>query len=338
MTTSLTLTRPQKAAAILVAMGKPAAGRLLKFFKQEELKSLIDAARMLRTIPQADLEKIVAEFEAEFTEGAGLLDSADKMDTLLNETLSPEEVSAIMEGRQKKPDAGPLPVWPQVEKLDAARIGAFLAGEHPQTGALVLSRLSSPLAAQVLLTLEKPLRSEIMKRMVTMASAPQAAMRIVENQIRARLLDGMSGKDTSTGQARLASVLNEMDKAQLDEVIQDLEAAGTPDLAGVKARVFSFDDMHLLTQKARVLVFDGLSSDVVTLALRGAPEELTEAVLSSIGARTRRMIESELSMGSEGIPLADIMQARKTIASATVRLSREGAFELPAAQIPGEET
>jgi flagellar motor switch protein FliG len=62
------------------------------------------------------------------------------------------------------------------------------------------------------------------------------------------------------------------------------------------------------------------------------------AVLSSIGARTRRMIESELSMGSEGIPLADIMQARKTIASATVRLSREGAFELPAAQIPGEET
>jgi flagellar motor switch protein FliG len=50
------------------------------------------------------------------------------------------------------------------------------------------------------------------------------------------------------------------------------------------------------------------------------------------------MIESELSMGSEGIPLADIMQARKTIASATVRLSREGAFELPAAQIPGEET
>jgi flagellar motor switch protein FliG len=336
MTTSLTLTRPQKAAAILVAMGKPAAGRLLKFFKQEELKSLIDAARMLRTIPQADLEKIVAEFEAEFTEGAGLLDSADKMDTLLNETLSPEEVSAIMEGRQKKPDAGPLPVWPQVEKLDAARIGAFLAGEHPQTGALVLSKLSSQLAAQVLLTLEKPLRAEVMKRMVTMASAPQAAARIVENQIRARLLDGSSSKDTSSGQARLASVLNEMDKAQLDEVIQDLESVGTPDLAGVKARVFSFDDMHLLPQKARVLVFDGLSTDVVTLALRGAPEELTEAVLSAIGARARRMIESELSLGSEGIALADIMQARKTVASATVRLSREGAFELPGAQAASE--
>ena len=88
-------------------MGKPSASRLLKFFKQEELKALIEGARLLRTIPQSDLERIVAEFEAEFTEGAGLLDSADKMDTILNESLSPEEMNAIMgdgtaRGRRRK--------------------------------------------------------------------------------------------------------------------------------------------------------------------------------------------------------------------------------------------
>ena len=69
MSTAATMTRAQKAAAILVAMGKPSASRLLKFFKQEELKALIDGARLLRTIAQSDLEKIVAEFEAEFAEG-----------------------------------------------------------------------------------------------------------------------------------------------------------------------------------------------------------------------------------------------------------------------------
>src|SRR5690606_583680 len=74
-TKALSLTRPQKAAAILVAMGKPSAGRLLKFFKPEELKALMEAARSLKTIPQSELEKIVAEFEDEFAEGAGLLDS-----------------------------------------------------------------------------------------------------------------------------------------------------------------------------------------------------------------------------------------------------------------------
>ena len=68
MSTAANMTRTQKAAAILVAMGKPSASKLLRFFKQEELKALIEGARLLRTIDQADLEKIVAEFEAEFTE------------------------------------------------------------------------------------------------------------------------------------------------------------------------------------------------------------------------------------------------------------------------------
>src|SRR5690606_30406635 len=248
----------------------------------------IEAARLLRTIPQADLERIVAEFEAEFTEGAGLLDSADKMDTILNESLSPEEVSAIMNGKQPEvaPEGGPPPIWPELEKLDPARLGAFLAAEHAQTSAMVLSKLAPQAAADVLLTLEKPLRSEIIKRMVTMAQVSEAAEKIVVGQLRARVLAETSVKDTTAGQAKVASVLNELDKSQLDEMMKDLEEAGTPDLEAVRARIFSFDDIPLLAQKARVLIFDGLSSEVVTLALRGASPELTEAVLSAIGARS----------------------------------------------------
>ncbi|RWM12103.1 flagellar motor switch protein FliG [Mesorhizobium sp.] len=337
MMTSLTLTRPQKAAAILVAMGKPSASRLLKFFKQEELKALIEGARLLRTIPQADLERIVAEFEAEFTEGAGLLDSADRMDTILNESLSPEEMSAIMGDKKLEPaPEGPPPIWPDIEKLEPARLGTFLAGEHPQTAAMVLSKLASQTAANVLLTMEKPIRSQIIKRMVTMANIPDAATRIVENQLRVSVLSQKSARDTSVGQERVASVLNEMAKPELDELMQDLEEAGTPDLAGVRSRLFAFDDLPRLTQKARVLLFDGLSTELVTLALRDASAALTEAVLSAIGARSRRMIESELGQGSEGIALADIMAARKTIAVATIRLSRQGAFELPSTQNAAE--
>lgn len=333
MTTLATLTRAQKAAAILVAMGKPSASRLLKFFKQEELKALIEGARLLRTIPQSDLERIVAEFEAEFTEGAGLLDSADRMDTILNESLSPEEMSAIMgDKRFEVAPEGPPPIWPDLEKLEPARLGAFLAGEHQQTSAMVLSKLSPQAAANVLLTMTKPMRGEIIKRMVTMAAIPEAAAKIVENRLRTSVLTETSTKDTSAGQARVASMLNEMDKSQLEDVMQDLEAAGTPDLDGVRARLFAFEDIPQLTQKARVVVFDGLSTELVTLALRGAQAGLAESVLSAIGARSRRMIESELGMGSEGIAAADIAAARKTIVATTIRLSREGAFELPSAQ------
>lgn len=330
---AVSLTRAQKAAAILVAMGKPAASKLLKFFKQEELKSLIESARLLRTIPQSDLERIVAEFEAEFTEGAGLLDSGDKMDTILNESLSPEEVSAIM--GQDRPAAAsdePVPVWPQIERLEPARLGAFLAGEHPQTVALVLSKLASSASANVMLTLDKAQRAEVIKRMMSTSTIPEAALPIIEAQLRSRLLSDTSTKDTSAGQSRVASLLNEMDKWQLDEVMGELEAAGTSGLDAIRSRLFAFEDILLLTQKARVALFDGISTEVVTMALRNAPPALTEAVLSSIGARSRRMIESELSQGSDAVAMPDIVKARKTIASATIRLAGEGAFELPSTQ------
>jgi flagellar motor switch protein FliG len=328
-----TLTRAQKAAAILVAMGKPSASRLLKFFKQEELKALIEGARLLRTIPQSDLEKIVAEFEAEFTEGAGLLDSADKMDTILNESLSPEEMSALMgnEAPVAKPE-GPPPVWPQLEKLEPLRLGAFLAGEHPQTAAMILSKLAPSASANVLLTLEKPVRGDIIKRMMTMTAIPDSAIRIVENQIRTRVLTDTGGKDISAGQARVANVLNELDKSQLDEVMKDLEEAGTGDLDGIRARLFAFEDIELLTQKARVALFDGISTEIVTLALRGAPTGLAECILSAISQRSRRMVESELNSGSEGVPFEDVARARKTIATTAIRMANEGAFTLPFVQ------
>jgi flagellar motor switch protein FliG len=332
---SVNLTRPQKAAAVLVAMGKPSASRLLKFFKQEELRALVESARMLRTIPQSELERIVAEFEEEFAEGAGLLDSGDTMETMLNESLSPEEMNAVM--GVETVDVGfvepPPPVWPEVEKLAPLRLGAFLAAEHPQTVALVLSQLASQAAANVLVTLDKATRGEVVKRMMSMTTIPDAALKIVEDQIRARLLVDTGTKDNSAAQMRVANVLNELDKNQIEEVMQDLEATGG-NVQAIRSKLFTFDDVPLLTQKARVTLFDGISTELVTLALRRADPAVMESVLSSIGARTRRMIESELTSGGDNVKDEDIARARKTIATTAIKLAGDGAFALPSQEQP----
>lgn len=331
---SISLTRAQKAAAILVAMGKPAAGRLLKFFKQGELKALMEGARMLRTIPQADLDRIVAEFEAEFTEGAGLLDSADKMDTILAESLSPEEMSAILGTAPPRPVIeAPAEVWPAVAKLDPERLADFLAHEHPQTVALILSNLPADGAANALLTLEKAARADVVKRMLSMNTVPVAAKRIVESQLQARLLAEGAVRTSAVGQARVASVLNELDKSQADEMMLELEQTGVGGLDAVRAQLFAFEDILMLSQEGRVALFDGIATDMVTLALRGADPTLTEAVLSSIGARSRRMVESELSV-QINVQLADVVRARKDIAGIAIKLAGEGKLAMPNAAQP----
>ncbi|MCV0393737.1 MAG: flagellar motor switch protein FliG [Rhizobiaceae bacterium] len=331
--TALTLTQPQKAAAILVAMGKPAAGRLLKHFKQEELKFLIEGARQLRRIPQSDLERIVEEFEAEFAEGVGLLDSADEMDTILNESLTTEEIDAIMTPRDTTaPVVQEVPVWPQIEKLEPARVAEFLEAENVQIAAYVLSRLDNSAAAAILVALPKPARTETVKRMLALGTVSEAAEKLIERQLRGRLLAESSGKDNTAGQTKVASLLNELDKGELDELLGDLEKSGTADLDKVRSRLFAFEDIVQLDQRSRVALFDGVATDMVTLALRGAPADLTEAVLSAIGARSRRMIESELAAGDDGVAQDGIVRARKTIASTAIRLANQGALELPSSQ------
>lgn len=327
------LTKPQMAAAILVAMGKPSAGRLLRFFKHEELKALIEAARALKTIPQSDLERIVAEFEEEFTEGAGLLDSGDQMDTILNESLSPEEISALMGwGKPSLIGEEAPPIWPELEEMEPAKLGALVEKEHPQTIALVLSNLDPQPAAKALLTMPKEMRSDIVKRMLAMRTVQPAARKLLENQLRARLMAEKSGVDVSVGQARVASLLNEMDKAELDELVADLEASGAQGIAEVKARLFSFEDIVALEQKDRVALFDGISTELITTALRDAPADITEAVLSALGARSRRMIESELTIMDDGAKAEEINRARKRIAATAIGLAATGAIELPTMQ------
>jgi flagellar motor switch protein FliG len=333
VSTSLNLTRPQKAAAILVAMGKQSAGRLLKFFKQEELKALIEAARTLKTIPQSELERIVAEFESEFAEGAGLLDSSDTMSSIINETLSPDEIKAIMEGKQPEaePETQP-PIWPELEKLPSDRLAGLLGSEHPQTIAMILANLGSSASAGAVVHLPKDVRGEVIKRMISLGAVPERARSLVENQLRSRLDEQASVKDISAGQIRVANMLNELDKEVLDQVMEDVEAAGAPDIETLRAKLFSFEDVVLLSQKSRVALFDSLPTEQVTAALRGASPDITEAILSAIGARSRRMIEAELKDGAATPPADEIARARKAISSTAIRLSAEGVVELPSMQ------
>ena len=335
MTTPATLTRAQKAAAILVAMGKPSASRLLKFFKQEELKALIEGARLLRTIPQSDLEKHRRRIRGRVhrRRGPARFRRPDGHHPQRIAVARRDERASWATSSFEVAPEGPPPVWPELEKLEPARLGAFLAGEHPQTAAMVLSKLAPQAAANVLLTLDKPMRSEIIKRMMTMADhsgrrhqdrrEPAARQRAGGNrdqghigragarrqraqrdgQAAARRGDAGSGRGRHAGPRRRA----------VPAVRLRGSAAADAEGAGARCSTACRPNWSRWRCAAR-------------------RPRLAESVLSAIGARSRRMIESELGQGSEGIAAADIMTARKTIAAAAIRMAREGAFELPSTQ------
>jgi flagellar motor switch protein FliG len=333
MSMTIPFSKVQKAATILVALGKPRASQLLKYFKDDEKRALIHAAKSLTAIEQADLDKLVKEFEAEFTRGAGLIDSSEIMEEILTEALTPEEVVSLSSPAPASP-ALPVPpsAWEMLEDADPAKIILFLAGENLQAGACILSRLSSEKSASVIAGLDRTARSAILTRMISMGAVLPAAAEVLEKRLKD--IFGVQEKgDSKAGQAQVANILNQLDKAATEEVMSDLTTSMESErVSAVRSMLFRFEDIVRLEDSARAAVFDQVPANILTLALRDASPEILETALSAIGQRTRRMIENDLKTPAGGKP-QDILDAQRKIVSMILRLSSEGRIALPSTDL-----
>lgn len=318
------LTKAQKAAAILIAMGKPVAGKLLKYFASSELQLIIANAQTLRTIPADELEGLVSEFEDLFTEGAGLMDNARAMEDILDEGLPPDEVDGLL-GRRTPFQAFETSIWDRLQDADPVVIGNFLSREHPQTVAYIVTQLPSSFAAKTLLQLPDERRADIVHRTVNMKDVNPKIAEIIHKRV-VDLVQALEADRNSTGTNKVADIMNELEKPQVDALLGALGSISTKAVERVRPKIFLFEDILEMPSKSRVMLFDDISNDLITAALRETPPELREMVLASLGARQRRMIEADLA-GGGGSP-RDTEVARRSIAQEAIRLAAAGRIVL----------
>lgn len=327
-----TLNKPQRAAAILVAMGKERASVILKEFKSEELRAMIDAAHTLQSIPQPDLEQLVQEFETEFTTGVGLFDSTDKMQNILSDFMTDEELNRFITPKKPVTAAEPETVdaWALISSAETPRVLDFLNRQSAQLAAIILQRLAPKKAASLIEELDEAKREPIMARMLSSRAVPDRVITAIEESLKEEFKADPNVSGGREAAAKIAEILNEMSAEAADKVLAQMtEKLGAKKIALVKTMLFRFEDIVLLDMPARSRLCDGLPSDLITNALRGADAELSEAILSGIGQRSRRMIEAELQ-GPSTVSQDNIKQARKSIASLALKMASEGQIDLPA--------
>jgi flagellar motor switch protein FliG len=75
------------------------------------------------------------------------------------------------------------------------------------------------------------------------------------------------------------------------------------------------------------VLFDKIPTELVVLALKGTDSAFRDTILSSLAARARRMVESELA-NSSPVQQRDVLKARRTIADAALELASTGQIEL----------
>lgn len=320
------LSSPEKAAAVLLAMGRGVAGRLLKYFTQAELQAIIQSAQTLRSVPPQELVGLVNEFEDLFTEGAGLMDNAKAIEGILEEGLTPDEVDGLL-GRRATFQALETSIWDQLENADPSFIAKYLLSEHPQTIAYILTMIPSSAGAKVLMQMPESRRADILNRTVNLKDVSPKAAQVIENRVM-EIIRELDSERNSVGSVKVADLMNQLDKTEVETLLDSLEALSRDAATKVRPKIFLFEDLLIMPQRSRVQLFNDISADVITMALRDTAMDLREAVLSSIGARQRRMIEADLGAAGAGVNARAIAVARRSIAQEAIRLAVNGQIQL----------
>lgn len=316
------LSGPEKVGVLLLALGKVRAAQLLRRLDPEELRVLTRSSARLRPVSNQEVEKLVEEFAKSFANP--VTGSAEEVKGLLADVMSKDEIAEYMSDQQL---SEAQPVWERIAPLKDNVLKALLLKEHPQTLAVILSRIDANVGARILRSLDTEFRHSVLRRMLGLRGVAQSTMDAIESALRDDLMATMLSAPNSEARKTIAGILNKLDGSQATEIIQSIAETRPEDANELKSMLFSFADVAKLKARARALVLEKVPTEQVVLAINGVGEDLREAVLSTLTGRVRRMVEAEL----EGAPpprARDVEEARRAIVTVVLNLMARGEITL----------
>jgi flagellar motor switch protein FliG len=318
------LTGTEKAAALLLAVGKDNASKILAQLDDEEIRTIARSASDLGAVSQSTLDAIAEEFVIKVTIDGGLRGSSEHVEKLLGEIMPQQQVRQIMADVRARMNEA---VWPRLVELPAHLLAQFLNKEHPQIITYVLSKVSASLSAEVVAAFPSYLRNEVMRRMLTNKLVTQQSLRLLEQVLRDELLLKVAKTTGQDTHERVAKIVNKLSKREMEEVLDSIGASRPKAAETVRGLLFTFDDIRKLPPRTRIALFESIEADRLVPALNRADDEMKEFILSSVPSRTRRVIEQDLA-AAPPMTEKEIERARREIADFALQLADQGAISL----------
>ncbi len=310
-----------KIVILLLALEEERVTGLLQHFSEEEISIIKAAADQLGPISPEQLKSVVEEFESELGSDHSLSRDPRDVSQLL------ETVSAPAEDTQANAEQL-AETWNEVVQAETDIMFECLEKEHPQSAAYVLSRLDPQTASSLILRFEPSQKSEIVRRMIALKPVDPHIADLVGRAIVTRLSLVDNDDGSSANRQSVANIINRMEADQREDLLTHLSESLPHEVTQLKSLLFSFEDIPKLDERSQKMLFDVVPSDLIIPALQGCDDTFVEMVLSTLGARARRMVEAELSSARE-VPEDATKQARVAIASSALSLAQEEKITLP---------
>ena len=316
------LSKREKAAILLIGVGKNHAAQLYKSLTEDEISMLTLAITTTKQVTQEEKDAVMAEFyqtcvAQKFISEGGL----DYARSVLNRALGDEKANSILE---KLTDSLQVRPFEFVRKANVTQIVNLIANENSQTIALLLAYLDPSKAAQVLVELPANVQVDVVARMANMESVAPEFIREAENILEKRLEQMGSGDQTVVGGLNsVVEMINCVDRGTERNILETLTMTDAELAEAIRKSMFVFEDIIKLSPQSMQRVLRDVNQKDLTTALKGANPEVKNFILSNLSKRQQELVLDDLNdLGP--LKLKDVEAAQQKIVTIVRLLDDSG--------------
>ena len=312
----------EKSAILLLAMGDKFTSEAFKRMERSEITQISKIIMEMDAVPKETIEMVLREFHYALVSGQDILSGGeDAVKRLLMKNLDGDTAKYIIDELNLEVTSAP---FRELSNVSPRILSQILRNEHPQTLALILGHMPADQAAQLLTNLPAGVRTEVLMRLANLEAVPEDMIEEVDKVLQTQLI-AMGGKEGKKvgGVTAVAEILNSVDRATEEEVLSEIEEESSQMAEEIRNLMFVFEDVGDLDDRAIREILKDISNDDLTLALKGASDELKEHFFKNMSERAASMIREDLEiMGPT--KLSDVEAAQQNIVRAVRKLEGEG--------------
>lgn len=313
----------RKAAIVMLVLGEDVTSKVFKHLTEDEIEQIAKEMAGLGAVTSGQSEQVLEEFHqiavaAQFVM-RGDIDYAKRV---LKKSLGEDGSRRILERvmRQFQSTVG----FTSLERADPDQLGKFILGEHPQTIALILAHLHASNAAQLATQLPEDLRVDVLTRMASLEDISPEVVTRISSVIEARLRTlGGRTREQHGGVRAVAELFNRLERTISGPVLEAIEAQ-RPELAvSIRNLMFVFDDLLTVDDSGIREIVQRADKKVLTLALKGASEEIRDRFFKNMSKRAAEMLKEDMEVLG-AVRLRDVEKAQQDIVGVARKLEEEG--------------
>ena len=312
----------EKAAILLIALGPEKSAQIFKHLKEDEIEQLtLEIANTSSVSPQTK-EQVLNDFyevclAQQYIAEGGIGYAKELLDKALGEDRAKEVITKLTASLQVRP-------FEFVRKTDPSQLLNFIQDEHPQTIAMILSYLTSAQAALVIGALPPEKQADVAKRIAMMDRTSPDVIKEVERVLEKKLSSLVNQDYTIVGGVdAIVNILNTVDRTTEKHIMESLEIE-EPELADeIRKKMFVFEDILLLDDRAIQRVLRDVDNADLGVALKAANEEVQNVIFKNLSKRLAAMIKEDMEfMGP--VRMKDVEEAQQKVVSVIRKLEDSG--------------